>query len=58
MDDEQLGWIFGKNGFIASLERTRQWIYSLLGEELATKLDYQIRSQGVKFSKFGIDVNP
>ena len=47
-----------ENGFIASLERTRQWIYSLLGEELATKLDYQIRSQGVKFSKFGIDVNP
>ena len=29
---------------------------SLLGKELATTLDYQIRSQGVKYTKFGIEV--
>ena len=58
LDDVQARWLFGKNSFIVSIERTKKWIDSLFVEDLAQRLDYQIRSQGIKYTKLGSKSKP
>jgi hypothetical protein len=55
LDEVQLGWIFGKSSFAASVDGTKKWLDSLMGDELASRLDYQVRSQGIKYAQHGIE---
>ena len=57
LDEVQLRWLFGKSSFVASapVEGTKRWLEALMGQELAQTLDFQVQSQGIKFSQFRIE---
>jgi len=55
LDEVQVGWLFGKSSFAVSAEGTKKWLETLLGQTLADALDFQVRSQGMKISQYGIE---
>ena len=55
LDEVQLRWLFWKSSFVVSAKGTKRWLEALMGQELAQTLDFQVRSQGIKFSLFRIE---
>ena len=51
----QVGWLIGNSSFAVSVEGTKKWLNSLLGQAIADVLDFQVRSPGIKCSQFGIE---
>jgi len=56
LEEVQVWWLFGKSSFAIADDSTKSWLDALLGPENSQTLDYQIRSQGIKYSKFGIEI--
>ena len=49
LEEVQEGWLFGKSSFAVSDDSTKCRLDALLGPDVSQTLDYQIRSQGIKY---------